>query len=461
MKIITRTVIVPSVQLTRRKFQILCEIEDVYSKMLNELVDYASRELIKSHISLRKKKYNEYRKKYPYLPSHYIYTVCQDVATRVKSLFEKKVDEYEHELIELIKEYFSDLKKEEWQRIRNEIRKIARFSVEIEFRNGYLKPRIRKVCIWLDDHLWKMNGYTCISITTHKGWINIPLRPHKLFWKYVNSGWRIKSQPRIKLDKKSRIVYVYFVFEKIVQEYEPRGYIPVDVNENNETVIIDDLAIKFVTLLKKLTLRYEKIRQKIQKENMFEVNDKKYPIHYVWRKKMRNLRERKRKLDWRRKIAKIIVNEAKIRQDAIVVEGLPKYCPNEMIKDISDPKLRHRIYQSAFKGFIKTIEQIAEKEGVPVIKVDHKYTSSTCPICGFYPMTRLAGRVMSCPSCGFSHDRDVIACLNLLKKLNFSEPGVCRSPEPMIPCLKVLVVPMKAWAEANSLQGILNKLKQT
>ncbi|MCD6341098.1 MAG: transposase [Desulfurococcales archaeon] len=45
-----------------------------------------------------------------------------------------------------------------------------------------------------------------------------------------------------------------------------------------------------------------------------------------------------------------------------------------------------------------------------------RHTFQTCPVCGYRPMTRHAGRVLSCPRRRFSHDRDVIACMNILKR---------------------------------------------
>jgi len=50
-------------------------------------------------------------------------------------------------------------------------------------------PEVRSVSVWLDDHLWKLNGSTSIRIATHKGWVKVELEPHKQYWKYVNGGW--------------------------------------------------------------------------------------------------------------------------------------------------------------------------------------------------------------------------------------------------------------------------------
>jgi putative transposase len=114
------------------------------------------------------------RGRYPHLPSHYIHTACQDASTRIKS--------------------FNKLKK----------KSLAKSE----------KPVVNRVSIWLDDHLWKRIGYTIILIYTHKGWVPVELSPHKLYWRYINSGWILRTQPKIKLDHRHKRLLVYLVFVK-------------------------------------------------------------------------------------------------------------------------------------------------------------------------------------------------------------------------------------------------------
>jgi len=384
---VTRTVVVPSVALSKGKYEVLKELEEMYKQMLVELVEYGFRYGVKSFTGLKKRMYHVFRDRYPQLPSHYVHTACQDAATRIKSFME--------------------------------LRKRGRAYTE--------KPVVRKVSIWLDDHLWKPLGYTAIRVATHRGWIVIELQLHKLYWRYVNSGWRLRTQPRLKLDHKERRVYVHFVFEKDVEDYKPRGWIAVDVNENNVTVLVDGKVYKLVTMLRKTIERYHEHRMRLQKRLVIQINGKKYPLFMLWGKKMTCLREREKKNDWRRKIAVAIVKTAKSLGYGIVVEKLPKRASEKMINGVRDSELRHRIYQAAFKGMVKTIKEVGEKHGVPVEEVDPKYTSQTCPLCGFRPMTRSAGRVLSCPRCGFSHDRDVVACMNLLKRLVDDRPQIYSS----------------------------------
>jgi len=344
----------------------------------------------------------------------------------------------------------SELSKDERRKIYRIARSIARYQVEHEMREGIVKPSTKKVSIWPDDHLWKPLGYTMVKISTHKGWVVVELQPHKQYWMYINNGWRLRTQPKLKLDEREQRLYVYLVFEKDVKRYEPRGYVSVDVNENNVTMLVDD-DVKFITLMRSIILRYYRFRREKQKKFTAVINGKKYPLYQYCRRLFRRLREKWRKRDWRVKIARIIVYEAKRRGYGIIVEDLPKKAPEKMINDVNDRKLRHRIYQSAFKGMVKAIVDIAEKEKVPVVKVDPKGTSSIRPVCGSNLMRSNAPKVLTCPGCGYSNDRDVIACLNLWMKGSFRS-----TLKPMNPYLEVAVLPMKIWVKVNSLGAIIN-----
>ncbi len=82
---VTRTVIVGSTKLPRKVFRLLVELEGMYRNIVEQLVMYAIRNSVKSFIRLKALKYHEIRNLYPQLPSHYIYTACQDASTRAKS----------------------------------------------------------------------------------------------------------------------------------------------------------------------------------------------------------------------------------------------------------------------------------------------------------------------------------------------------------------------------------------
>lgn len=135
------------------------------------------------------------------------------------------------------------------------------------------------------------------------------------------------------------------------------------------------------------------------------------------------LRERNVKTDVKRKIAKTIV---KIVKDGVVIlEDLPKKFQDEVIKRNNMKGLdAHRLKQSSMRGVQKLIiEKLLERD-IPYVIINPAHTSSSCPICNskLLPMTGYAQRngwkprIMRCPRCGFSHDRDVVGAINLVKK---------------------------------------------
>jgi putative transposase len=76
--------------------------------------------------------------------------------------------------------------------------------------------------------------------------------------------------------------------------------------------------------------------------------------------------------------------------------------------------LNRRLHSWNFRKLQLYIEYKAKLEGLPVMYVDTRGTSTLCPIC----CGKLASnehREMKCPKCGYEGDRNVTACLNILK----------------------------------------------
>jgi len=373
---VVRTVVVRSAPLPRRVFRVFVELEGVYRNMVEQLTMYAVRNSVASFTKLKALKYRELRALYPHLPSHYAYTACRDASTRAKN--------------------FLRLKK--------------RGLAEKEY------PEVRSVSIWLDDHLWRLRGLTSIEIATHKGWVRVELEPHKQYWKYVNAGWKVASEARIKLDKKSRKLIIYLTFKRSVKVYEPRGFIAVDVNENHVAVMVDGRVYLLETGFKDIVLGYYYRRKSVQKKY-----DKLYGAKCRTKRKIfRKLKERKRKSDLRWKLANTVVRVAKEKRYAIVLEKLGKNPAREMINHVRDDQLRHRIYHASFRGVQKAIEDKAKEHEVPVVYVDPKNTSKLCPVHSAIIVYSNDSRIGRCSIGGELWHRDVAACINLLLR---ARPG--------------------------------------
>jgi IS605 OrfB family transposase len=367
---VTRTVVVKSIPLPRKLFRVFVELEGMYRNMVEQLVLYATRNRLTSFTRLKALKYRELRSLYPQLPSHYAYTTCQDVSTRVKSFFKRKK---------------KGLAKKDY-------------------------PVVNRISIWLDDHLWRMKSLTSIEIATHRGWVTIELELHKQYWKYLNSGWRPASEAKVKLDKKNRRLIIYLVFKKIAEAYRPRGFISVDVNENHVAVLVDDKVYLFETGFRDIVLGYYYRRKRIQ-----ERYDKLYGASCrVKRRVLRRLKERRKKSDLKWKLANIVVRVAREKQYAVILEELGEEPAREMINNVKDDQLKHRIYQASFKGVQRAIEEKAREYGVPVVYVNPRNTSRMCPVHNAEIIYSNGSRVGRCSRGGELWHRDVVACYNLL-----------------------------------------------
>jgi len=422
---LTRTAVVYA-RLNSTTLKTFIEVEEKYKEILSYLVEYAVDRKIKSHIRLRLDNYEILTKKYPQLPTHYIYTACQDATDRAKSFLKRK-----------------------------------------EEGRAYTDyPEVRNVTIWLDDVLWKMKGYTRLRISTHKGRIELEIEPHKQFWKYVNGGWVLSSGSKIKIDRRNKRLLIYLTFTKEVQEYKPTTFISVDVNENNVTALIDGKAYLFQTDMGKTVQGYYYRRKSIQ-----ERYDKRFGVKSREKNKvMKKLKERKKKNDTRYKNANILVREAKKRKAGIVSEDLGENVANEMLKHIRDKELRHRIYQASFNGTQKAIEEKAKEQGVPVYRVDPRYTSKLCPI-HHVEINYGKDRHGVCKVGGEIWHRDVVAVYNILSRLGDGStapsPGEDKlnlnvSPVPlgMKATHDPIVIEKKLWARRKSLEEMkIEKLR--
>jgi len=316
---VVRTVVVRSEQLPRRTFRAFVELEGMYRNIVEQLVVYAVDNGITKFTRLKAERYREVRSLYSRLPSHYIYTACQDAAERAHSFLR--------------------------------LRKMGRA------RKPY--PEVRSVSIWLDDHLWRAEGLTLVSLATHRGRVRVSIELNKHLLRYVNRGWRLATEAKVKLDHRERRLILYLTFKKEVSEYRPKGYVTVDINENAEAVLIDGLVYLFETNLSEVTLGYYYRRKSVQ-----ERYDKVYgpgsrPARKVFRRLGSNERALKREIRW--KLATLIVREAARRQAAIVLERLGKEPARSMIEHVKDPQLRHRVFQAAFKGVQRAIEEKARE----------------------------------------------------------------------------------------------------
>ncbi|ASJ17513.1 transposase [Thermococcus chitonophagus] len=419
---LSRTVVLESYPLTRRKFKAVKEIYEDYSGLLLILTEYAFENKIRNPIKLRSSIPDEVKEEYE-LPSHYYYTACQDAVTRVKGFLEKK-------------------------------------------RKGKAKterPVVKNVSLWLDDVLWDYKRFPqfntlkngkkilIIRLTTKRRPIKLPLKPHKLFFKYLSEGWRVKAGVKLKLVEEERKVLAYFTFEKEFDEPEVTGsFIAVDYNADNISFGNHDFLVQVKTGLGRMTRFYSDVRREVQRTHLTGWK-KKLPSR-KGRELLKKFGQRKmnRKVDLQRKLALRLVELAGELNATIILEAIPKNFNQKVVKRRRkrEKKLRNILHNIGMNSFQRFVFEKAVEHGVPVVFINPAYSSQVCPNCGAFRVKpnddALRQRAFTCPVCGFTADRDFAAVLNLLGLFPFS-------PKADEPPAEGSVSPVTLVAEANLL----------
>jgi IS605 OrfB family transposase len=132
-------------------------------------------------------------------------------------------------------------------------------------------------------------------------------------------------------------------------------------------------------------------------------------------------KERRFAQDVNHVISKRIVEKAKGTDRAIALEDLTGIRERTTVR-----KGQRRQHHSwAFHDLRQKIEYKANLAGIPVVLVDPRNTSRTCPICGCVEKhNRPNQSTFSCVQCGFSGHADTIAAVNIGRRAVINQPNV-------------------------------------
>jgi IS605 OrfB family transposase len=334
LKTLKRTVKLESDPLNKWKYHVLKEVEEYQRLMVNEMIDVIISEgLPTTRKNLHERFYSHYREKYPFLPSRVIEGAYIVTGRIVKSFRKRKK------------------------------KGLARKD----------KPEYKRVVITIPNTVnWRFNRVS-VSVLTHKGWVEIPLRLTNQFIHYLYGGWRVSQELKLRLV--GRKVLVWLTFEKEVEvETKEGSYISIDINEDNITVaIFEDFKLRelrrYETGLGRIVANYSLRREKITKGN--STKDE------LVKKKLSRLREKERKIDVLRKSVKRITDLAR-SLNAKVIVGKFSLRAKEKMEGDRNAKLRHRIHQWSVIKFT----ELLKAQPIDVEEVPEAYTSSINPFNG-------------------------------------------------------------------------------
>ncbi|MCC6010626.1 MAG: RNA-guided endonuclease TnpB family protein [Fervidicoccaceae archaeon] len=201
-------------------------------------------------------------------------------------------------------------------------------------------------------------------------------------------------------------------------KYVARGVLAVDVNEKHIVVGNSKTEHRFKTAIRR-ALHYKQLAENLQKR----YSSARYSawvrrrgvrerIRYFHRK-ARNITE-----DWAKKVSHKIAFLAKQHQYTVAREDL-----TNLVNSLRKLPKEHRVSLLilSYRRLEQWIDWQCEKNGVPIIVVEPRGTSSTCPICGS-KLVEKGYRRLRCPRCGFKADRDTVAVMNI-ERIAISKMG--------------------------------------
>lgn len=132
---------------------------------------------------------------------------------------------------------------------------------------------------------------------------------------------------------------------------------------------------------------------------------------------MRALHRRARNIviDWCRRLAKELVLKARRRGHSIALEDLTRLNGEMVSRDVA-----WRLSMFAYRKFRISVVNEAIEHNMPVVIVDPKDASTTCPKCTSQLL--YDHRLAICPRCGFIGDRDRTGAANIWLKSTLGRP---------------------------------------
>lgn len=193
------------------------------------------------------------------------------------------------------------------------------------------------------------------------------------------------------------------------EKIECESWIGIDLNTTGHCCVASDPKTGKVLKLGKranhIHKKYKNIRRELQKKKKYKA------CKALKNKESRIIR------DLNHKISHKIIREAKTKKSGIVLEELK----NIRKRAKTNKKNRYALNSWSFYQLKTCIEYKAKLHGVPVAKIDPRYTSKQCSKCGL--LGERKGKIFKC-SCGHVENADVNASF----VISLRHQGIFQSP---------------------------------
>jgi putative transposase len=285
------------------------------------------------------------------------------------------------------------------------------WSIVKKHRRWHRRPTASRLMLEMESAHYSLN-YGIVSLPFKKGErLLVPLR----YGDWQRSFLMDQSLKRGSLTMTEDSIIITFSNE--VLPIEPIRRVGYDVNEKS-MVGSDGTRIDLIEVAR-LHTEYGVRRRDFYAE---------YPGDRRLKQKFAgNLREKERAKQLLHKVSKQIVQQAKEKKYAIVLERLKGIRHAHQKGNGEGRSRRRKIALWPFRQLQGYIEYKARWEAVPVEYVSASRTSQTCHLCGSVNKElKVTEREWLCPNCRVSLDRDLNAAINIERRGKIPCLGVVR-----------------------------------
>ena len=279
------------------------------------------------------------------------------------------------------------------------------------------KPVIKRMSARLDyqDAKVDVDSHVAKVILRDKWYMLRIVHRREYIEKFKGLRWK-----EVRLKYVDGMLYVSIVFEVVYKPYTPRGAVAVDMNLRH-IVTYNGSSVrrhrtKFVDALSKRA-RAEELMRKYPKRW-------RYNEEMLSRVKALHRKARSIAIDWCRKFAKELILKTKRHSYAVVLENL-EHLRENIARNGSNAVWKLSMF--AYRKLQGAVISKAIEYRVPIVLVNPKNTSTTCPRCGakLYYIHRFA----ICKRCKFIADRDSIGAMNIWLRALHAYTGEPGSPQ--------------------------------
>ncbi len=270
--------------------------------------------------------------------------------------------------------------------------------------NGGSKPIIKKMSVRLDryDARIDLENMVVEIVIREKRYRLRILHDPNYVKKFLGRKW---YEIVVKYERGSLWISIPFEFD--YRPYRSRNAIAIDINLRQLT-LYDGRKVRRVS-----TRFIEALSLKAYAEELQRKYPKRWRYNLRILNRIRALHRRSRNIvvDWCRKFAKYVVLKALRSRSAVALENLERLW---QARSQSGSKLAWKLSRFAYRKLQLAIITKAIEYNVPIIFVDPRNTSKTCPRCD--SELRYWHRLGICPVCGYKRDRDTIGAINIYQR---------------------------------------------